>query len=105
MIVVPSCLADAVRLVRGEAVGIRGVYYDVLGAMPVAFPLVTPLLTSEHPYEIRHGAALLALLAEPAGIPELVPLLTHRDESVRIAGVRAGLPRGGEFENSGVRTT
>jgi HEAT repeat protein len=82
-----ECMLE--RLVQGEAVGIRGFYYDVLGTLHAAFPLVTPLLTSEHPYEIRHGAALLALLGEPAGIPQLVPLMTHRDETVRIAGVRA----------------
>ena len=82
-----ECLLE--RLVQGEAVGIRGFYYDVLGVMPAAYPLITPLLASEQPYEIRHGAALLARLGEPAGIHELVPLMAHRDESVRIAGVRA----------------
>ena len=82
-----ECMLE--RLVQGEAVGIRGFYYDVLGVMPAAYPLITPLLASEQPYEIRHGAALLARLGEPAGIPELVPLMAHRDESVRIAGVRA----------------
>jgi HEAT repeat protein len=82
-----ECMIE--RLVQGEAVGIRGFYYDVLGAMPAAYPLVTPLLASEQSYEIRHGAALLALLGDPAGIHELAPLMTHRDESVRVAGIRA----------------
>lgn len=77
------------RLVQGEAIGVRGFYYDVLGGMPGAYPLVTPLLTSHHPHEIRHGAALLGRLGQPAAIDELVPLMSHRDESVRVAGVRA----------------
>lgn len=77
------------RLVQGEAIGVRGFYYDVLGGMPSAYPLVTPLLTSHHPHEIRHAAALLGRLGQPAAIDELVPLTSHRDESVRVAGVRA----------------
>ena len=77
------------RLMQGEAIGVRGFYYDVLGGMPGAYPLVIPLLTSHHFHEIRHGAALLGRLGQPAAIDELVPLMSHRDESVRIAGVRA----------------
>ena len=77
------------RLVQGEAIGVGGFYYDVLGGMPGAYPLVTPLLTSHHSHEIRHGAALLGRLGQPAAIDELVPLMSHRDESVRVAGVRA----------------
>jgi hypothetical protein len=77
------------RLVQGEAIGVRGFYYDVLGGMPGAYPLVTPLLASHHPHEVRHGAALLGRLGQPAAIDELVPLMSHRDESVRVAGVRA----------------
>jgi HEAT repeat protein len=77
------------RLAQGEAIGVRGFYYDVLGGMPGAYPLVTPLLTSHHPHEIRHGAALLGRLGQPGAIDELVPLMSHRDESVRVAGVRA----------------
>jgi HEAT repeats len=77
------------RLVQGEAIGVRGFYYDVLGGMPGVYPLVTPLLASPHPHEIRHGAALLGRLGQATAIDELVPLMTHRDESVRVAGVRA----------------
>lgn len=77
------------RLVQGEAIGVRGFYYDVLGGMPGAYPLITPLLTSHHPHEVRHGAALLGRLGQPAGIDALVPLMSHPDESVRVAGVRA----------------
>jgi HEAT repeat protein len=77
------------RLAQGEAIGVRGFYYDVLGGMPGAYPLVTPLLTSHHPHVIRHGAALLGRLGQPAAIDELVPLMSHRDESVRVAGVQA----------------
>lgn len=77
------------RLVQGEALGVRTFYYDVLGGMPGVYPLVTPLLASHHPHEIRHAAALLGRLGQPAAIDELIPLLAHRDESVRLAGVRA----------------
>ena len=61
------------RLVQGEAVGVRSFYYDVLGGMPGAYPLVTPLLASHHPHEVRHGAALLGRLGQPAAIGELAP--------------------------------
>jgi HEAT repeat protein len=77
------------RLVQGEAVGVRAFYYDVLGRMPGAYPLVTALLASHHPHEVRHGAALLGRLGQPAAIAELAPLMTHPDESVRVAVVRA----------------
>ncbi|MEP6688071.1 MAG: HEAT repeat domain-containing protein, partial [Gemmatimonadales bacterium] len=77
------------RLVQGEAIGVRAFYYDVVGGMPGAYPLVTPLLTSHHFHEIRHGAALLGRLGQPAAIGELVPLLSHREETVRVAAVRA----------------
>ena len=77
------------RLLEGEAAGVRGFYYDVLGGMPGVYPLVIPLLASPRPHEVRHGAALLGRLGQPAGIDELVPLMTHRDEAVRVAGVRA----------------
>jgi HEAT repeat protein len=77
------------RLRQGEAIGVRGFYYDVVGGMPDAYPLVTPLLASPRPHEVRHGAAVLGRLGLPDGIDELGALLTHRDESVRVAGVRA----------------
>jgi HEAT repeat protein len=77
------------RLAHGEAIGVRGFYYDVLGGMPGAYPLITPLLTSNSPHEIQHGEALLGRLGLPAAIDELVPLMSHRDETVRVAGVRA----------------
>lgn len=77
------------RLLQGEALGVRGFYYEVLGAMPGVYPLVTPLLASRHAHEIRHGAALLARLGQPSGVAELVPLMTHSEESVRTAAVRA----------------
>ncbi len=77
------------RLVQGEAVGVRTFYYDVLGGMPGAYPLITPLLSSHHPHAVRHGAVVLGRLGQPAAIDELIPLMAHRDESVRVAGVRA----------------
>lgn len=77
------------RLVQGEAAGVRSFYYDVVGGMPGAYPLVTALLASHHPREVRHAAALLGRLGQPAAVSELTSLLTHDDESVRVAGVRA----------------
>jgi HEAT repeat protein len=77
------------RLVQGEALGVRTFYYDVLGGMPGVYPLITPLLSSHHPHEIRHAAALLGRLGHPAAIDELIPLMAHRDESVRLACLRA----------------
>lgn len=77
------------RLLEGEALGVRSFYYDVLGGMPGVYPLVTPLLASRRPLSVRHGAALLGRLGQPAAIDELLPLLTHRDENVRVAAVRA----------------
>jgi HEAT repeat protein len=77
------------RLLEGEALGVRSFYYDVLGGMPGVYPLVTPLLASRRPLSVRHGAALIGRLGLPAGIDELLPLLTHRDEAVRVAAVRA----------------
>ena len=77
------------RLLEGEALGVRSFYYDVLGGMPGVYPLVTPLLASRRPLSVRHGAALLGRLGLPAGVDELLPLLAHRDETIRIAAVRA----------------
>ena len=57
--------------------------------MPGVYPLVASLVASPHLHEIRHGAALLGRLGQPDGIEELVPLMTHGDETVRVAGVRA----------------
>ena len=77
------------RLAQGEAAGVRGFYYDVLGGMPGVYPLVTPLLASHWSHQIRHGAAVLGRLGQPAAIAKLATLMTHRDETVRVAGVRA----------------
>ena len=77
------------RLVQGEAAGVRGFYYEVLGGIPGAYPLVTALLASHRPDEVRHAAVLLGRLGQPAAVAELALLLTHHDESVRVAGVRA----------------
>ena len=77
------------RLVEGGAAGTMGFYYDVLGAMPGVYPLVTPLLAGRDVQEIRHGAALLGRLGLPDGIGELAPLLSHPDATVRAAAVRA----------------
>jgi hypothetical protein len=77
------------RLRLGEAIGLRDFYYDVVGGMPDAYPLVTALLASPRSHEVRHGAAVLGRLGLPGGVGELALLLTHPDESVRVAGIRA----------------
>lgn len=77
------------RLGEGEGIGVRGFYYEVLGGMPGVYPLITPLLASDHPHEVRHGAAVLGRLGQPSAVGELEPLLAHPDESVRVAGIRA----------------
>jgi HEAT repeat protein len=77
------------RLLDGDVPSVRGFYYDVLGEMPGVYPLVTPLLTSHHAHEVRHGAALLGRLGLPDAVGELLPLLTHSDATVRAAAVRA----------------
>jgi hypothetical protein len=77
------------RLRQGELLGVRVYFYDVIGGMPEAYPLVTPLLRSTHPHEIRHGAALLGRLGIGDGVGVLEPLLYNRDELVRAAVVQA----------------
>jgi HEAT repeat protein len=77
------------RLRQGELLGVRVYFYEVVGGMPEAYPLVTPLLRSTHPHEIRHGAALLGRLGIGEGVEVLEPLLQHRDELVRAAVVQA----------------
>ncbi|MGH7526984.1 MAG: HEAT repeat domain-containing protein [Gemmatimonadales bacterium] len=77
------------RLSQGEALGVRVFYYDVVGGMPAAYPLVTPLLRSPALHEVRHGAALLGRLGRAEGVEVLRPLLGHPDELVRSAVVQA----------------
>jgi HEAT repeat protein len=77
------------RLLQGEALGVRGFYYDVLGGMPSVYPMVTPLLASRRTAEVRHAAALVGRIGQPSGIDALAPLLSHGDEGVRVAAVRA----------------
>lgn len=77
------------RLRQGEAVGVRGYYYEVLGGMPEAHPLVTPMLNGREAHEVRHGIALLGRLGLAQGVAELDPLIGHRDERIRTAAVRA----------------
>ena len=77
------------RLRQGDAIGVRGYYYDVIGGMPETYGLVTPLLAGREAHEIRHGVALLGRLGLPEGVAELEPLIEHRDERIRTAAVRA----------------
>jgi hypothetical protein len=77
------------RLRQGDAIGVRGYYYDVIGGMPETYGLVTPLLAGREAHEIRHGVALLGRLGLPEGVAELEPLVEHRDERIRTAAVRA----------------
>ena len=82
-----EALIDHLR--QGEAIGVRGYYYDVLGGMPESYPLITPLLRGREAHEIRHGVALVGRLGHADGVAELEPLLEHRDERIRTAAVRA----------------
>jgi HEAT repeat protein len=77
------------RLREGEALEARVYFYDVVGRIPAAYRLVTPMLRSHLVHEVRHGAALLGRLGLPDGVRLLRPLLEHPDEMVRLAAVRA----------------
>lgn len=75
------------RLKAGEALGVRVFFYDVVGRMPAAYSLVAPMLRSDNPHEVRHGATLLGRLALPEGADLLRPVLDHPDDLVRNAAV------------------
>ncbi len=77
------------RLREGEALEVRVYFYEVVGRIPAAYRLVTPMLKSHLSYEVRHGAALLGKLGLPEAVKPLRPLLDHPDELVRHAAVRA----------------
>ena len=77
------------RLRDGEALGLRVFFYEVVGGIHAAYPLVTPLIRSQRHHEVRHGAHLLGRLGRPEAVDELAPLLDHPDELVRAAVVRA----------------
>jgi HEAT repeat protein len=77
------------RLRRGEALGVRLFYYDVVGVMAEAYPMVTPMLQSPLLHEVRHGAALLGRMGIGAAVAVLEPLLGHPDELVRLSVVQA----------------
>jgi HEAT repeats len=85
----PAAEAIIERLRLGDAVGVRGFYYSVIGGMPESYPLVTPLLRGREAHEARHAVALLGRLGRPEGVAELEPLIGHRDERIRTAAVRA----------------
>lgn len=77
------------RLRQGEALGVRVFFYEVVGRMPAAYPLVAPMLRSPLPHEVRHGATLLGRLGLPEAADVLQPALDHPDELVRSAVVLA----------------
>ena len=83
--------AEAVieRLRQGDAIGVRGYYYDVLSGMPDSYPLVTPLLRGREAHEARHAVALLGRIGRAEGVAELEPLIGHRDERIRTSAVSA----------------
>jgi HEAT repeat protein len=85
----PAAEAIIDRLRQGEAIGVRGYYYDVMGGMPETHPLVAPMLSGREAHEVRHGIALLGRLGPAEGVAELEPLINHRDERIRTAAVRA----------------
>ena len=56
------------RLREGEALGVRVYFYAVVGHIPAAYRLVTPMLRSNLSHEVRHGAALLGRLGQPEAV-------------------------------------
>jgi HEAT repeat protein len=77
------------RLRQGELLGVRVFFYDVVGGMPDAFPMVAAMVRSHHAHEIRHGATLLGRLGLAEGVELLEPLLASRDDLVRAAVIHA----------------
>lgn len=77
------------RLRQGDAIGVRGYYYGLVGSLPDSYPLVTPLLRGREAHEARHAVALLGRIGRAEGVAELEPLIGHRDERIRTAAVRA----------------
>jgi len=77
------------RLRAGEALGVRVFFYDLVGSLPEAYPMVAPMLRSADPREVRHGAAIIARFGAPDALELLVPLVEHPDELVRSAAIRA----------------
>jgi HEAT repeat protein len=77
------------RLREGEALEVRLYFYDIVGRIPAAYRLVTPMLRGHRSHEVRHGAALLGRLGLPGAVKLLRPLLDHPDELVRLAAVCA----------------
>jgi HEAT repeats len=85
---------DAVELVldrlRGrEAPGVRGFFYEVVGGVPDAYPLVAAMLRSSLVHELRHAAMILGRLGNGEAVNLLQPLLSHPEESVRHAAIGA----------------
>jgi HEAT repeat protein len=64
-------------------------FYQVIGGLPEAYPLVTPMLRSSTSHEVRHGAILLGRLGIPGAVDELGRLIDHPDEVVRGAVLQA----------------
>jgi HEAT repeat protein len=77
------------RLRGGEAPGVRGFLYDVVGGVPTAYPLVAAMLRSSLSHEIRHAAMILGRLGNGEAVELLQPLLAHPEESVRHAALGA----------------
>jgi HEAT repeat protein len=77
------------RLRQGEALGVRVFYYEVVGRLPAAYPMVVAMLRGPAAHEIRHGAALLGRLGLPDAAQALGALLDHPDDLVRSAAVHA----------------
>jgi HEAT repeat protein len=85
---------DGVELVldrlRGrDAPGVRGFFYDVVGGVAEAYPLVAAMLQSSLVPELRHAAMILGRLGNGEAVSVLQPLLMHPEESVRHAAIGA----------------
>lgn len=77
------------RLRRGEALGVRVFFYEVVSGVPAAYDMVTPMLRSSLLHEVRHGATILGRLRDPGAVEALGPMVDHADELVRAAVVLA----------------
>ena len=77
------------RIMESEATGPRRVLYEILGAMPEAYPLVVPYLNRGRWHEVRHAAELLGRMRNHDAIEPLKRRLVDPDERVRTGIVAA----------------
>jgi HEAT repeat protein len=83
--------AEAVVAQMGGAasIAIRRVYYDILGALDQAVPVLIRMLDDARWYVVRNAVDLLGTLEATAAEPYLKEMLTHDDDRVRRAAAMA----------------